>query len=150
MTPEPFSAHITFLEAENLARCVFRGELTMDALAGAYRVYREQPGFSSELDEMLDFRAASFARMGRVEFEQIRDYLRPRGALHNRRSAWVVADRVAFGLGRMMGSMMELEVPVERDVHESVEAALEWLRPGQSTRLLEAFAMAPVVDYPAD
>ena len=53
-------------------------------------------------------------------------------------SAIVVGSQLDFGIGRMMGAQLDRDIPVDRAMFYAIEDALEWLRPGQASQLIEA------------
>lgn len=96
----------------------------------------------AEIDELLDFTNASIKNLTTEEIERIRFALVNRPERHNSRSVMVVNSQVEYGLGRMFGSYMEPDVPVDRYICYSIEDALEWLRPGQTDALKKEHQIA--------
>jgi len=107
----------------------FTGEATLRRLYTAHAAYLEHPAFRPGGDELLDFRGASIASNRRAELGQMRDALAGLSGREACRCAIVLGSSLDFGLGRMAGGMMALDVPGERFVTRDLQAALEWLRP---------------------
>jgi hypothetical protein len=120
----------------------FTGEVNISRLFEAHDAFTSHPEYRPGIDELLDFTASSIAQMTKKEIELIREYMIGQPGRHNSKSVIVVNTQVEFGLGRMMGGSIAVDVPVERWICYSLRDALEWLRPGHTDELLDAHLKA--------
>ena len=93
------------------------------------------------IDELLDFRATSVSDLTQKEIDMVRLFMREQPSRHNSRSAVLVGSQLEFGLMRMMGANLDVEVPMSRGVFYSVDEALDWLRPGEADDVKRAFQL---------
>jgi hypothetical protein len=114
----------------------FTGEVSLGRLVQAHEAFTSHPEYKPGIDELLDFTASSIAQMTTEDVELIRQYMVGQPGRHDSRSVIVVNTQMEFGLGRLMGGSIALDVPVERWVCYSLGDALDWLRPGHSDELL--------------
>ena len=139
MTAEKFSFSMTPMPEEGYFWITFRGELGLGRLAKAHAEFTSHPDYTPGIDELLDFRETTLRDITRHDIEQIRLFVRDRTDRHHCKSVIVVNTELEYGLGRMLGGRLSAEAPVERGLAYSIEEALEWLRPGESARLLAEF-----------
>jgi hypothetical protein len=116
----------------------FTGEVSMGRLVKAHDAFTSHPEYGPGIDELLDFTASSIAQMTTKDIELIRQYMVGKPDRHNSKSVIVVNTQMEFGLGRMMGGSIALDVPVERWICYSLRDALDWLRPGHTDELLKS------------
>jgi len=116
----------------------FMGEVNLDRLVMAHDAFTSHTEYKPGIDELLDFTATSIAQITITDIELIRQYMVGQPGRHNSKSVIVVNTQVEFGLGRMMGGSIALDVPVERWICYSLRDALDWLRPGHTDELLKA------------
>lgn len=134
-----FSYKLTPFPKDDFFWITFSGELGLGRLAKAHSVFTSHPDYRPGIDELLDFRETTLKDITRSDIEQIRLYVRDRTDRHHCKSIIVVNTELEYGLGRMLGGHLSVEAPVERGLAYSLEDALEWLRPGESERLLAEF-----------
>ncbi len=122
----------------------FSGEITVERLGAAHAEFRRHPAFEPGVDELLDFSGTSINLLSQQDIVLIRRFMKERTDRHHIKSAIVVGSAVDYGVGRMFGTLVEVdeEVPVSYHACRSVREALEWLRPGQEDELLAAYAEA--------
>ena len=114
---------------------VFHGEISMGRIAHSHNELTSHPDFKPGIDELMDLTNCSVDRMSREDFETLRSHLKDQPDRHNQKSIFVVNSELQFGLLRMMGSILDNDVPVDRGLSYSLDDALEWLRPGQGAEL---------------
>jgi hypothetical protein len=141
-----FSYRIVSLKPNNLMWGTFYGEISVRGIAEAYSAYQEHPDFGPGVDELLDFSQASVANLRAKSFEIFRSFMSEQPERHHSMSAIVVNTALEYGLSRMMGGMLDQDVPVERGVFYSVEDAVAWLRPEQVDDVLAAHQKAIAAD----
>ena len=117
----------------------FTGEVSIGRLGKAHDAFTSHPEYVPGIDELLDFTTGSIAQMTLKDIELIRQYMVGKPDRHNSKSVIVVNTQVEFGLGRMMGGSIALDVPVERWICYSLRDALDWLRPGHTDELLKSY-----------
>ena len=120
----------------------FGGEVSLGRLGNAHDAFTSHPEYKLGIDELLDFTATSIAQMTIKDIELIRQYMVGQPGRQNSKSVIVVNTQVEFGLARMMGGSIALDVPADRWTCYSLRDALDWLRPGQSDGLLNAHLKA--------
>ena len=145
MKTNEFEFAIVFYPQHNFYWATFGGDLSLRDLAQAHQKLLSQPNFDPSFDELLDFSNASIKQLGKKEIGEIRRYMQGKTDLHHNRSVIVVNSQLEFGLGRMMGALMDQDVPVDRWICYSVEEALEWLRPTFANDLLAEHVKAQQV-----
>ena len=106
------------------------------------------PDYIPGIDELLDFTHTSIKQMRKADIGEIRKYLEARPGRQNNKSVIVVNTALEYGLGRMMGALMDRDVPVDRWICYSLEEALDWLRPGEAGDLLSVHQNALGSDAP--
>ena len=126
-------------ESDGFFWAAFRGEVSLGCLARAHDAFTSHPAYAPDLDELIDFSEASFKDMTRDDIRMIRDYMITRPDRHHCRSVLVVGSDMEYGLGRMLGSSLEFDVPVDRWICRSLHEALEWLRPGRADELVAKY-----------
>ena len=145
MSNDAFSCRMAVLTEHDIAWASFHGVLTVEALGRAYARYKQLPGNGPTCDEIVDFRAADFTGIRTEDLVRIRTALAGGDGLNHGRSAMIVSGPLAYGLGRQIGSMTEYDLPVQRAIFETLAEALDWLRPGAASALLDAWEAADAV-----
>ncbi len=120
---------------------VFSGRVSMGKLGAAHDVFTAHPEYVDGIDELLDFRATSVSDLTQKEIDMVRLFMREQPSRHNSRSAVLVGSQLEFGLMRMMGANLDVDVPMSRGVFYSVDEALAWLRPGEADDVKRAFQL---------
>ena len=114
----------------------FTGRVSLGRLGRAHEAFTSHPDYGPGIDELLDFSNSSIKRMTKPEIEMVRQFMVQRPDRHHCMSVMVVNSEVEYGLGRMMGGLIDHDAPVERRMAYSVREALDWLRPGQADELI--------------
>lgn len=102
------------------------GAFRLDDVLEAFQGMLACPEYSPGLHAIIDFRRASFAALGRDELLRIQEMLVGRPDRHHVKKAWVVEDRLSYGVLRM-ADLLGANVPQNRAIFSSVSAARQWL-----------------------
>lgn len=102
------------------------GAFRLDDVLEGFQGMVACPEYSPGLHAIIDFRRASFAALGRDELLRIQEMLVGRPDRHHVRKAWVVEDRLGYGVLRMADLLGE-NVPQNRAIFSTVSAARQWL-----------------------
>lgn len=144
MADSDFAFQMVPLPAYGLFWITFSGEVTAGRLAKAHAEFTRHPDYEPSVDELLDFSDTSINLLSQKDIAQMRVFMRGRPDRHHIRSAIVVGSKVDYGVGRMFGTLVEVdaELPVEYRTCHLIREAVEWLRPGQEDELIAAHAEA--------
>ena len=150
MTDSDFAYRMVALPRHGFFWITFLGEVTAERLGTAHGEFTRHAEFVPGIDELLDFSRTSIKLLSQKDIAQIRRFMGERRDRHHIKSAIVVGSKVDYGVGRMFGSLVDVDadVPVEYRACQSLREALEWLRPGQVDQLIAAYAEAGGVDLP--
>ena len=138
MSKDDFSYTIVPFKEHGFFWGTLEGHINMENIGRAYRGFLRHPDYAPHIDELLDVSKTSIAELTKNEFEVFRQAMKQQPDRQECMSAIVVGSQLDFGIGRMMGAQLDRDIPVNRAMFYSVKDALEWLRPGQGSELIDA------------